>query len=76
MRHRGGPDLSFETLKYKFDLQTKKIFFSIFGRFFCQKSTKYKYLQLILISKNTLSLGSTYILEPFGKPTREYFLDY
>ena len=30
MRHRGGQDLSFETLKYKFNLQN---FFFIFGRF-------------------------------------------
>ena len=26
MRHRGGPDVSFETLKYKFDLQTKNFY--------------------------------------------------
>ena len=57
MRHRGGPDASFETLKYKFDLQTKNFFFDIWSIFchiwsiFGKKSTKYQKKIFLFVSQ-------------------------
>ena len=63
MRHRGGPDASFETLKYKFDLQTKNFFFdfwSIFGK----KSTKYRKKIFLFVSQICILRSQMKHLDP------------
>ena len=70
MRHRGGPDASFETLKYKFDLQTKNFFFDIWSIFchiwsiFGKKSTKYRKKKFLFVSQICILRSQMKDLDP------------
>ena len=75
MRHRGGPDASFETLKYKFDLQTKIFFFDIWS-IFCQKSTKYGKKSTKNRKKNFLFVSQICILRSQMKHLDPLYVSY